>query len=74
MAGYRASARELNSMAAEAMTPPAPPPLAGGDQLSRHDTDLARRYGLTSQEVSIANRTLRKQIGGKLQEINTREC
>jgi hypothetical protein len=31
-----------------------PPAMAGSDEMSRRDVDLARKYGLTSQEVSIA--------------------
>jgi hypothetical protein len=54
MAGLRASRRELDLMAHEAMTPSAPPPLAGGDELSRRDVDLARKYGLSAPELGIA--------------------
>ena len=30
------------------------PAVPGGDELSRRDTDLARHYGLTGQEIAIA--------------------
>jgi hypothetical protein len=54
MAGYRASARELNSMAAEASYVPPPPLLAGGDQMSRADVALATKYGLDANRLAVA--------------------
>jgi hypothetical protein len=52
MSGYRASMRELNNMASEAVAQRQP--LAGSDELSRRDVELATKYGLTAHEIGVA--------------------
>ena len=54
IAGLRATKREYISMAHEAMAPRAQAPLQGEDEMSRHDVELARKFGMTGQQLSIA--------------------
>ncbi|MES5485947.1 hypothetical protein QMZ05_24605 [Bradyrhizobium sp. INPA03-11B] len=53
LAGLRATMRELETLANEAMTP-RQQPLAGAEDLSHRDVQLARHYGLTAQEIGVA--------------------
>ena len=53
VAGYRALSNEYHRMAQEHANSMNAPP-AGSEDLPREDADLARRYGLTGSELSIA--------------------
>jgi hypothetical protein len=53
IAGYRALSQEYHRMATEHANSMNVPP-AGSEELSRRDVDLARRYGLTANELGVA--------------------
>lgn len=53
MAGIRATIREMDRMAAEE-TNRQQAPMAGTEDLPRRDVELARHYGLSAHEISIA--------------------
>jgi uncharacterized coiled-coil protein SlyX len=54
MAGLRASMRELNNMASEAVAMRQPPPMPGSEDLPRRDADLCRKYGVSPNELGVA--------------------
>jgi hypothetical protein len=54
IAGYRALAEQYHKMASEHAQSMNAPTLAGGDELSHRDTQLARHYGLSAKEIGIA--------------------
>jgi hypothetical protein len=54
VAGFRTLAQGYHEMAVEHAQSMNAPPVPGGDDLSRKDADLARRYGLTANELGVA--------------------